>query len=220
MCSLTRSLASSVLSFSHRFAPSLSQNNRRKKGRRERGGGREARFLSPRGFSPLLKHTLSSCLLLLSLSLSSLLASFLVHFPPENVPRSHLLVGRRSFSSSTLSPLTPSRRPDLFLVQLLSRTVANKCIECKLPTNFFHRFVLALRVHARACISLLGDICSQLFHNEVARIRETSRSPSDLAVITEECVLHFLVSHLPFPLFFVSNVNVPMTNVKTNDNEQ
>lgn len=31
--------------------------------------------------------------------------------------------------------------------------------------------VLALRVHARACISLLGDICSQLFHNEVARIR-------------------------------------------------
>lgn len=101
--SSARVLAHSLARFfrSLLFAPvlPLPRNNRRKK------GGREARFLSPRGFSPLLKHTLSSCLLLLSLSLSlsSSLASFLVHFPPENVPRSHSLVGRRSFSSSTLA---------------------------------------------------------------------------------------------------------------------
>lgn len=132
--SLARTLASSVLSSSCWLC--LSWNSREKR-KRER---EEARLLPPRGFSPLLKHTLSSCLLPLSLLLSSSLASFLVHFPLENVPRSHFLARRRPFSSSVLSPLTPSRRPDLFLVQLLSRTVANKCIECKLPTNFFHRF--------------------------------------------------------------------------------
>ena len=180
---------------------SLSWYNHRKKRERER---EKARFFSPRGFSPLLKHTLSSCLLLLSLLLSSLLASCLVHFPLENMPRSHFLVGQCSFSSSTLSPLTPSRRLDLFLVQLLSRTVTNKCIECKLPTNFFHRFVLALRVHARVCISLLGDICSQLFRNEVARIRASrdfTKYFRSHRYYRRMRTLYFLVSHLLFPFF-------------------
>lgn len=69
--SSARVLAHSLARFfrSLLFAPvlPLPRNNRREKKGGERG--REARFLSPRGFSPLLKHTLSSCLLLLSLSL-------------------------------------------------------------------------------------------------------------------------------------------------------
>lgn len=168
----------------------------------ERGGGKRDSFLLADSLLSLSTLSLPVCSFSLSLSLSSSLASFLVHFPPENVPRSHSLVGRRSFSSSTLSPLTPSRRPDLFLVQLLSRTVANKCIECKLPTNFFHRFVLALRVHARACISLLGDICSQLFHNEVARIRETSRSALPISLLLQRNAYCIFLSLIYLFLYF------------------
>lgn len=99
-----------------------------------------------------------------------------------------------------------------FLVQLLSRTVANKCIECKLSTNFFQRFVLAHRVHARACISLLGDICSQLFHNELA-LQEISQSTSGFpdAILQKNAYCSFL--SFPF-LSFVSNGNAPMTNVE------
>lgn len=64
-----RVFARSLLPFSplHASSLSLSLGIAGEKSEREK---EETRLLSPRGFSPLLKHTLSSCLLLLSFSLS------------------------------------------------------------------------------------------------------------------------------------------------------
>lgn len=192
----------SLLPFSL-FAPVLSLGITTEKKGRER---KRDSFLSPRGFSPLLKHTLSSCLLTLSLSVAVFFACIMSRPFPSGEHATFSLPRRSTlfFFLYVVSSHTLETAP--ILVQLLSRTVTNKCIECKLPTNFFHRFVLALRVHARVCISLLGDICSQLFRNEVVRIR----TPKDFTkqfrshrYYRRMRTLYFLVSHLLFPIFHI-----------------
>lgn len=87
MCSFARFFRSLL------FALVLSHEIAEEKEERER---EKAIFLSPHEFSPLLKHTLSLpvCSSSLILLLSSSLASFLVHFPLENMPRSHFFVRR------------------------------------------------------------------------------------------------------------------------------
>lgn len=203
----------SLLPFSPLRASSLSWNSRRKRGEREGEGGGESSFLPADSLLSLSTLSLPVCFFL-SLSIAVFFGCIIPRpFPSgEHATFSFLRSSLLFFFLSVVSSHTLERRPDLFLVQLLSRTVANKCIECKLPTNFFHRFVLALRVHARACISLLGDICSQLFHNEIAQIRTRRDFTKHFR---SHCyyrmrIVFFCLSHLPsFILAYLSYLDFP-----------
>lgn len=128
---------------------------------------------SYRGFSLLLKHTLSFSLLLLLLVFFSfpLLFSLTHHSSSissgKHALRSHFLVRLPVllflffFFSRVVSSRALLRRPDLFLARLLSRTVVNKCIECKLPTNFFlDSCLFALCMSANMYISIRRHLLS------------------------------------------------------------
>lgn len=148
----------SLLPFSPLRASSLSWNSRRKRGEGE--GGSEAPFSPADSLLSLSTLSLPVCSSSLFLLLSSSVAPFLVHFPLKNMPRSHFFVRRCSFFFLSLVSSHTFEMARSFPRAAPARTVANKYIECKLPTNFFHRFAYSRCACAGMYISIRRHLLS------------------------------------------------------------
>jgi len=132
------------------------------------------------------------------------------------VPHSHFLIHRRSGSSHTLGTTrsfpraAPSREQSLTSASNATCRRTFSSDSCS-RTN---------RVHARACISLLGDICSQLFHNEVAAFARSERLHRSISGLPDATVLrkNAYFCSLAYPL--ATSEDAPVTNAEDNDNKE